>query len=171
MYSGHFPSTFVPTSLAFDSLSALAPGNLASIRIKGKFPGVSQRGRRGQDSAGIHWRINHLSVRSWPLAPEKEFYTFNFSCLVVSTVSFYLHFHLLCTKLHTDLKGTEPDNCHAKFVLDFAFLDFFVDFFFLSLWTTFFSTSWSKEIKNSRKKNQNSPKKRSSKAKSITNFA
>ena len=67
---------------------------------------------------------------------KKELCIFNFSCLVVSTVSFYLHFHLLCTKIHTDLKCTEPDKCHAKFELDFAFLDFFVEFWFF--FSTFF---------------------------------
>ena len=59
--AGHLPSSFLLTRRAFDSLSALAPGNLPSIRNKG-----SARGGRG---ARCSWnRLTHKSSKCKELA-------------------------------------------------------------------------------------------------------
>lgn len=72
------------------------------------------------------------------MALEKELYIFNFSCLGDGLLLFTLSFVMLCTKLHTDTKGTEPGLSHAKFLLDFAFLGFFFATFFFQFVTNIF---------------------------------
>ena len=95
------------------------------------------------------------------MAPDKELCLFNFS-LVVSTVCFYLDFHLLRTKLHTDLKSMSPISAIQNSCLILLFSTFLSSFgFFLDLFRLFFFQFVTNIFL----------KKRSRKAKSITNFA